>query len=78
MLASEVCPSQSSEVPDAKEMSRSSWVIAICPYRFPRVFGDEIGDKFGDKLSDSPNLVKNLVTILVKNLVNHHILCQIQ
>ena len=47
-------------------------------YRFPRVFGDEIGDNFGDKLSDSPNLVKNVVTILVKNLVNHHILCQIQ
>ena len=47
-------------------------------YRFPRVFGDEFGEKFGEKFSDSLNLVKNVVTILVMNLVNHHILCQIQ
>ena len=46
--------------------------------RFPRVFGDEFGEKFGEKFSDSLNLVKNVVTILVMNLVNHHILCQIQ
>ena len=46
----------------------------ILSYRFPRVFGDEFGEKF----SDSLNLVKNVVTILVMNLVNHHILCQIQ
>ena len=48
------------------------------PYRFPRVFGDEFGEKFGEKFSDSLDLVKNVVTILVMNLVNHHILCQIQ
>ena len=47
-------------------------------YRFPRVFGDEFGEKFGEKSSDSLDLVKNVVTILVMNLVNHHILCQIQ
>ena len=59
-------------------MTLLSSIVVLISYRFPRVFGDKIGDKFGDKLSDSPNLVKNVVTILVKNLVNHHILCQIQ
>ena len=52
--------------------------VAPLAYRFPRVFGDEFGEKFGEKFSDSLNLVKNVVTILVMNLVNHHILCQIQ
>ena len=57
-----------------KEGAQKQVTLRHLTYRFPRVFGDEFGEKF----SDSLNLVKNVVTILVKNLVNHHILCQIQ
>ena len=62
----------------AKVIKLCKYDLILSPYRFPRVFGDEFGQKIGEKFSDSLNLVKNVVTILVMNLVNHHILCQIQ